>query len=72
MKRLSTVLLISFIALTTASAKKSTAYTCTLTNKKIASCCCTKKEGKLYCKLAKKTIENCCCKSADASKTNGR
>ena len=68
MKRLSAVLLVSFIALAAAGAKKNTAYTCTLTNKKIASCCCTKKEGKLYCKLAKKTIETCCCKPAGVTR----
>ena len=68
MKRLSAVLLVSFIALAAAGAKKNTAYTCTLTNKKIASCCCTKKQGKLYCKLAKKTIEDCCCKPAGATR----
>ena len=68
MKRFSAVLLVSFIALAAAGAKKNTAYTCTLTNKKIASCCCTKKEGKLYCKLAKKTIEDCCCKPAGATR----
>ncbi len=36
---------------------------CTLTGKRIATCCCEQKDGKLYCPLAKKTIENCCCKS---------
>jgi len=36
---------------------------CTLTGKKIATCCCENKDGKLYCPLAKKAIENCCCKS---------
>ncbi len=36
---------------------------CTLTGKRIATCCCEQKNGKLYCPLAKKTIENCCCKS---------
>ena len=72
MKRLSAVLLISFIALTTAGAKKNTAYTCTLTNKTVASCCCSKKNGKLYCKLAKRSVENCCCKPAGATPTNGR
>ena len=72
MKRLSTILLVSFIALTATGVKKNTEYTCTLTNKNITSCCCTKKEGKLYCNLAKRTIDNCCCTPADAPKTNGR
>jgi hypothetical protein len=35
---------------------------CTLTGKKIPTCCCQLKDGKLYCPLAKKTIETCCCK----------
>jgi hypothetical protein len=35
---------------------------CTLTGKKIATCCCELKDGKLYCPPAKKTIESCCCK----------
>ena len=69
MKRLSALLLISVIALAAAGAKKNSAYVCTLTNKKVAGCCCTKKDGKLYCNLAKKTIEKCCCKPADASKS---
>ncbi len=37
---------------------------CTLSGKKIATCCCEKKDGKLYCPLAKKAIESCCCKPA--------
>ncbi len=41
---------------------------CTLTGKKIESCCCTQKDGKLYCPLAKKTIEKCCCEPAGKAK----
>lgn len=36
---------------------------CSLTGKKIDSCCCQQKDGKLYCPLAKKAIEQCCCVS---------
>jgi hypothetical protein len=36
---------------------------CTLTGKKITTCCCEQKDGKLYCPLAKKAIEKCCCES---------
>ena len=72
MKRLSAVLLVFFIALAASGATKNSAYTCTLTNKKIASCCCTKQNGKLYCTLAKKSIETCCCKSAAATKTSSK
>jgi len=68
MKRLSALLLVSCMALAAAGAKKNTAYVCSLTNKTIATCCCTKKDGKLYCTLAKKTIESCCCKPAEAKK----
>ena len=41
---------------------------CTLTGKKIESCCCTQKDGKLYCPLAKKSIEKCCCEPAGKAK----
>ena len=37
------------------------ALRCTLTDKKIETCCCAEKDGKLYCPLANKTIEKCCC-----------
>jgi hypothetical protein len=37
------------------------ALRCTLTGKRIESCCCVQREGKLYCPLAKKAIESCCC-----------
>ncbi len=36
---------------------------CTLTGKKIATCCCEQKDGKLYCPLAEKAIDKCCCES---------
>jgi hypothetical protein len=36
---------------------------CSLTGKKIETCCCQQKDGKLYCPLAEKTIEQCCCGS---------
>ena len=39
---------------------------CALTNKKIVTCCCAQREGKLYCTLAKKTVDPCCCKSLSA------
>ena len=35
---------------------------CTLTGKRISSCCCTKaKNGNLHCTLANKDIKECCC-----------
>ncbi len=46
------------------------AMTCSLTNKTVKKCCCTKKEGKLYCTLAKKTIESCCCTPAVTKATS--
>ncbi|MBI2956605.1 MAG: hypothetical protein HYY26_04760 [Acidobacteria bacterium] len=42
------------------TAKKET-LRCTLTNTKLAKCCCQPRGEKLYCPLAKKTIDKCCC-----------
>ncbi len=36
-------------------------YHCGLTGKDMASCCCSKKDGKLYCNEAKKFVDPCCC-----------
>ena len=38
---------------------------CTLTGKRIDTCCCQLKDGKLYCPLAKTYIDTCCCKVSD-------
>jgi hypothetical protein len=35
---------------------------CTLTGKKVKTCCCEKQSnGKLLCKLTSKTVDKCCC-----------
>ena len=47
---------------------KSTSLRCTLTDKKIETCCCEQRGNKLYCPLAKKTIEKCCCEPAGVQK----
>ncbi|HEV8657741.1 MAG TPA: hypothetical protein VGS96_03850 [Thermoanaerobaculia bacterium] len=63
MKRhIATLLLLLFVALNAGAADTKTSYTCSLTNKTVSKCCCTKKNGELYCTLAKKTVKPCCCK----------
>jgi len=65
MKRLSTALLLT-CAMTLLAAGNATPakYVCSLTEKRVSACCCTRTEdGKLYCTLAKKTISSCCCKA---------
>jgi len=42
--------------------QNTTTYVCTLTNEKVTSCCCEKRNGKLFCTKAKKEINTCCCK----------
>lgn len=50
------------------AAKEQPGIYCKLTKKKIETCCCEQREGKLYCTLAKKTIDKCCCKPPQAVK----
>ena len=57
-----TLLLAGFVSAVPASPKGQATLQCTLTGKKIESCCCEVRQGKLYCPLAKKTIDTCCCK----------
>jgi len=54
---IATAVLALFATLSVAST-----LTCTLTGKKIDSCCCQQKGGKLYCPLVDKTLDDCCCK----------
>ncbi|MCI0415026.1 hypothetical protein L0222_19820 [bacterium] len=49
-------------------AEKAKVLVCTLTNEKVTSCCCEKRNGKLYCTKAKKEVNECCCKSTDSEK----
>ena len=63
------VLTASAVALIAVSgiAKSSGDLQCSLTGKKVSSCCCTKaKNGNLHCTLANKDIKECCCKSAQS------
>jgi hypothetical protein len=65
MKRATAVLMLAF-ATTLFAASNATPpkFVCSLTKKKISSCCCTKTDdGKLYCTLAKKPVASCCCKA---------
>ena len=41
---------------------------CTLTGKKIESCCCEQRGEKIYCSLAKKEINKCCCEPVQSPK----
>jgi hypothetical protein len=68
MKRvLLAVVLGGLVVLGASAAETATKYTCTLTNKTIAKCCCVQqKDGKLYCTLAKKTVDPCCCKETSS------
>lgn len=61
---MSTAVLLLFATLTVVGSTKE-GLVCSLTGKKIESCCCQQKDGKLYCPLAEKTIEQCCCKSSN-------
>jgi len=60
------MLLLSALGLAAFPKTQKETLLCTLTNKKIVTCCCEQREGKLYCTLAKKTIDQCCCKSLSA------
>ncbi len=67
MKNFAAVALIALAPVVFAANTEKPAYSCSLTGKKIAACCCKKtNDGKLYCKLAKKTISSCCCKPVDS------
>ena len=55
--------LLAALSVATIASAASPKMTCSLTGKKVKTCCCEKqKDGKLFCTLAKKTIEKCCCK----------
>jgi hypothetical protein len=65
MKRLTAVLLLACATvLLGASNATPPKFVCSLTKKKISTCCCMKTDdGKLYCTLAKKPVASCCCKA---------
>lgn len=65
---LGTLLLAGLTLAAPETAKKPAALRCTLTGKKIETCCCEQRQGKLYCPLAKKTVEKCCCVPATDEK----
>jgi len=67
MKRFALAALLLVATLAYAGKTTTPGYTCSLTGKKIAACCCKPtKDGKLYCTLAKKKIDSCCCKATAA------
>lgn len=72
MRHLATLFFMILLATAATGPKQNAAYVCSLTNQKITSCCCTKKEGILYCNLAKKTIAKCCCKPTASAAKNSR
>ena len=59
---LGSLLLVGLLAANSANPNQPAALECTLTGKKIQSCCCQIRGGKLYCPLANQTISQCCCK----------
>ncbi len=61
------VLLLAGFTLGQSRVSAASGMLCTLTGKKVATCCCEQKNGKLYCTIAKKTIKKCCCKSDSKS-----
>jgi hypothetical protein len=67
MKRFALAALLLIATMAHAGKTTTPGYTCSLTGKKIAACCCKPtKDGKLYCTLAKKKIDSCCCKATAA------
>lgn len=56
------LLLVAGFTVTQSRVSAASGVLCTLTGKKLATCCCEQKYGHLYCPLAKKAIEKCCCK----------
>lgn len=61
---LAPLLLASLALAAPQTAPKPQALRCTLTGKKIETCCCEKRGEKFYCTLAKKTVDKCCCVAA--------